>query len=211
MRIAVVGANGRTGHRVVETGLARGHRVTAVVRRPEAVVLRHERLTVARADVLDRDRLVPAMAGCDAVVSTLGVGASRAPTEVYSRGVANILAAMAAHGIATVAVVSALPVGSRDGHAALERIILLPILQRLFGATYDDMRRMETVLRKQDVQWVALRPPRLVDRPTTGGYRVSADGPLPKARRLTHADLALALLDSLEDPARHRRAVFVAQ
>jgi putative NADH-flavin reductase len=36
-----------------------------------------------------------------------------------------------------------------------------PVLDRLFGGQYEDMRRMETILHASDVDWIALRPPRL--------------------------------------------------
>lgn len=210
MRIAVVGATGRTGRQVVEQALARGHRVTALARRPADVDLRHEHLAVAAADVLDPDRLGAALAGSEAVVSALGVGTSRKATVVYSQGVSNVLGAMQAAAITKLAVVSAAPVGPRDGQSFVERRVLLPVLDLVFGATYDDMRRMEAILRDSDVDWAALRPPRLVDRPATGHYRVQADRALPGARSIPYADLATALLDSLDRDDMRRRAAYVA-
>lgn len=73
---------------------------------------------------------------------------------------------------------------------------------------YTDMRRMEAVLGTSDVDWVALRPPRLLDRPATGRYRLSADG--PRRVGITHGDLATARLDCLDRPELRRRTVFVA-
>jgi putative NADH-flavin reductase len=210
MRVAVVGATGRTGRHVVEQALARGHRVTALARRPEVLSLRDERLLTAAADVLDRARLAELLAGSEAVVSTLGVGTSRAPTVLYSQGIANVLHGMHVHGISRVSVVSAAPVGPRAEQPFLERRVAMPLLERVFGATYEDMRRMEALLRSSEVEWVALRPPRLVDKAATGRYRVDANRPLPKARSLTYADLATALLDSLDREDLGRRAVFIA-
>ncbi len=210
MRIAVIGATGRTGLHVVEQALARGHDVTALARRPEVIALHDERLVTAAADVLDRGALEERLSGSSAVVSTLGIGSSRAPTDVYSQGIANVLHAMETHEISKLAVISAAPVGPRAGQPFLERRIAMPILDRVFGATYDDMRRMETLLRSSDVDWISLRPPRLVDRRATGRYRVDVARPLPRARSLTCADLATALLDSLDREDLYRRAAFVA-
>jgi putative NADH-flavin reductase len=210
MRIAVVGATGRTGRQVVEQALARGHHVTALARRPEVMSLRDDRLITAAVDVLDRALLAEAMTSCTAVISTLGIGTSRAPTVVYSQGVANILHAMGTHGISKLAVISAAPVGPRAEQPFLERRVAMPILDRVFGSTYEDMRRMEALLGASDVDWVSLRPPRLVDKTATGEYRLDADRPLPQARSLTYADLAGALLDSLDRKDLHRRAAFIA-
>jgi putative NADH-flavin reductase len=164
----------------------------------------------AAADVLDRAILAELLAGTDAVVSTLGIGASKEPTVVYSEGIANVLHAMDAHGIRKLAVISAVPAGPRAEQPFLQRHVIIPILERVFGASYDDMRRMEELLRGSDLDWVCLRPPRLVTKKPTGRYRLDASQPLPKARSITYADLATALLDSLDRPDLYRRTVYVA-
>jgi putative NADH-flavin reductase len=209
MRIAVIGAAGRTGRLVVEQALERGHEVIALARTPSAITVEDPKLTVSRADVLAPDGLADVIAGADAIVSAVGTGTSRAPTRLYSDGARNELAAMAAAGVARLAAISAAPAGPRDGLPFAQRRIVMPLLDRLFGAAYEDMRRMEAVLRESDVDWIAVRPPRLVGKPPTGAYRVGI-APLPKARSITHADLASALLDVLDRDDLYRRAVYVA-
>ncbi len=209
MRIAVVGGTGRTGREVVQQALARGHSVTAVARKPDAISASDPHLTVARADVLESDNLIHATRDCDALISTLGIGSSRAPTEVYSRGVAHELKAMAVNGIQKLAVISAAPVGAREGQPLLQRRVVMPLLEVIFGSTYADMRRMESILRASDVDWLALRPPRLLDKPGTGAYRIDRD-PIPKARTLTYSDLAAALLDTLARDDLTQTAAYIA-
>jgi len=209
MKIAVVGATGRTGLQVAEQALARGDDVIALARHPGALP-RRPGMVSAAADVLNRAVLAEALAGADAVVSALGIGTSRQPTAVYSDGTANILHAMDAHGITKLAVISAVPAGPRAEQPFLQRRMIIPVLERVLGATYADMRRMEAVLRGSDLDWVCLRPPRLVGKKATGRYRLDATRPLPKARSITYADLATALLDSLTRPDLYRRTAYVA-
>lgn len=209
MKIAVVGATGRTGRQVVEQALARGDDVIAVARHPEALPRRGPGMISAAADVLDRAALAGALAGADAVVSALGIGASRQPTVVYSEGTANILHAMGAHGITKLAVISAVPAGPRAEQPFLQRRVIIPVLERVFSF-YDDMRRMETLLRGSDLDWVCLRPPRLVSKKAAGRYRLDASRPPPKAGSISHADLATALLDSLTRPGLYRHTAYVA-
>src|SRR5262249_29187167 len=103
----------------------------------------------------------------------------------------------------------AAPVGPRDEQPFLDRRIAMPLLERFFGALYADMRQMENALAASELNWVALRPPRLVAKPAQGAYRLDTK-PLPKARTLTYADLATALLDSLARNDLIRRAAYVA-
>jgi putative NADH-flavin reductase len=67
MRIAVVGANGRTGRIVVRDAWARGHQVVAVTRTDGVSEPGDENLTNAGADVRDADALTLAIVGADAV------------------------------------------------------------------------------------------------------------------------------------------------
>jgi hypothetical protein len=135
----------------------------------------------------------------------LGVGTSRAATDVYSTGVSKTLAAMESTGAAKLAVISAVPAGSWGEQPLLQRRIALPILQRFFGASYDDMRRMETILQETtDIDWISLRPP---------GWSIS-QAKVPtgstSARAITYGDLATALLDSLTRQDLYRHAAYVA-
>lgn len=210
MKIAVIGANGRTGRIVVKAALARGHQVVAVTRTDGGSERDDDNLVNARADVRDADALTRALVGADAVISALGVGTSRAATDVYSIGVRNTLGAMQSNGAAKLAVISAVPAGPWEEQPLLQRRIALPILQRFFGASYDDMRRMETILQETaDVDWISLRPPRLVNKPAQGAYRIDTR-PLAKARAITYGDLAMALLDSVTRQDLYRQAAYVA-
>jgi putative NADH-flavin reductase len=210
MKIAVIGANGRTGRIVVTDALARGHQVVAVTRTDGVLEPTDDKLINVRADVRDADALKRALVGADAVISAVGVGTSRAQTDVYSTGVRNTLGAMQSNGAAKLAVISALPAGPCDEQPLLRRRIALPLLQRFFGASYDDMRRMEPILEETtDVDWIALRPPRLINKPSKGAYRLDTR-PLAKGRAITHGDLATALLDSLTRQDLYRRAAYVA-
>ena len=209
MKIAVIGANGHTGRIVVKDALARGHQVVAVARTDQVSKPDDHNLTNARADVRDAGALMHALVGTDAVISALGVGASRAGTDVYSTGVSNTLAAMKSNGAAKLAVISAVPAGPSAELPILQRRIAVPLLQRIFGF-YDDMRRMEAILGEAtEVDWISLRPPRLVNRRPRGAYRIDMH-PLPKARTITYGDLATALLDSLERQDLYRHAAYVA-
>lgn len=82
MRIALIGATGFVGARVLDRLLNRGHEVSALVRRPGALPDR-DRLTPVELDVqdpdrlgvaIDRDRVVRAVAGHDLVVSCFNPG-----------------------------------------------------------------------------------------------------------------------------------------
>src|ERR1700744_5259765 len=185
MRIAVIGATGRTGRHVVSQALGRGHQVVAIARRPEQVDVPagRERLIVTAADAHDAAALRHAVDGSEAIVSTLGAAAGRRPTDVYAAGISNLLGVIDGGRIRRLAVISAAPVGPRDEQPTIFRHLVLPILDRLFGGAYADMGRMERALQaRDDLEWACLRPPRLVAKPAAG-YRIGSR-PLPRTRSL---------------------------
>lgn len=97
-RVTVLGAGGRTGSAVVQQAAARGLRVTAMARRPLPELAGLPGVRVTLGDALDPAAVTDAVAGCDAVISALGVGSSRRPTRLYSGTAVVILDAMAAAG-----------------------------------------------------------------------------------------------------------------
>jgi putative NADH-flavin reductase len=93
MNIVIFGANGATGKILTKQALDSEHTVTAVTRHPEAFPLRDARLNVMGGDVFDLALVEQAIAGQDAVLSTLGVPFSRKPITIYSQGMAHIVQA----------------------------------------------------------------------------------------------------------------------
>jgi putative NADH-flavin reductase len=210
MRLAVFGASGGTGKHVVQQALSRDHDVVAVVRRPDALALTDERLSVCQGDVLDPDSIVRAIEGSETVISALGSHARRTPTTIYSEGISNIVAALPATGASRLVAISAAPAGPWSEVGAFERLAVYPLLEFFFGTSYDDMRQMEEFLSRSGVDWTIFRPPRLTDREAKGKYRTSTSGVLPHAYTITRGDLATAMLDSVTDDSLVRRFVAIA-
>jgi putative NADH-flavin reductase len=52
MRLFILGATGRTGSLLVEQALTRNYHVTAIVRSPERIGLRNERLTILKGNAM---------------------------------------------------------------------------------------------------------------------------------------------------------------
>src|ERR1700744_5876817 len=69
MKIAVFGASGNIGSRIVKEALNRGHDVTAIVRKPEDYTLSQPHLYVARADIFNTQDVEAGVFDHDVVVS----------------------------------------------------------------------------------------------------------------------------------------------
>lgn len=210
MRVLIAGATGTVGQHVVAQALERGHEVTAVARRPESLRAGHPQLCVIAADILDPAAVEPLLEGIDAVISTVGIGTSKQPTTLYSEGIRNLVNGMARHGVSRIVTISS-EVADHWAHQSPFKLwIVLPLLQRFLGATYDDMRRMDIVLWESKAQWTTVRAPYIRDRARTGAYRIAPDKPLRRGFSITAPDMARALLDITERQDLGRKFAFVA-
>jgi putative NADH-flavin reductase len=209
MRTVVFGATGPTGRQLTAQALAAGHEVTAVTRRPGAVEPRPG-LTVVTADVADSPAVDRAVAGSDAVLSSLGVPLTPKPITVYSRGNANIVAAMHRHGVKRLVTVSSSvmdPTWRPTGEFFFNNV-LDPLFNRRLGRTaHADMRRMEAIVRDSGLDWTLVRPSGLFHHPTVTRYHVEenvADGLFT-----SRADLAASMVAQLTDDRFVQRAMAV--
>jgi putative NADH-flavin reductase len=211
MKFVIFGGTGGTGRALIDQALRDGHDVTAVVRRPEAIALRHDRLHVFRGDVLRPETLDEPVAGREAVLSALGIGLSRAGTTVYSAGTRNILAAMRNAGLRRILVVSTasleLPPPTQFAQWLVYRGLLHPLLRRPYG----DMRRMEAEVRSSGLDWTLVRAARLTNGRRPGaGYRTAVDGKLRGGWSISRADVAGYMLSRVDDPGTFRATVEIA-
>ncbi len=214
MNIVVFGANGRTGKLLTKQAVAEGHAVTAVTRHPETFPLRNARLQVMRGDVFDLSSVEKAIAGQDAVLSTLGVPYSRKPITLYSQGTAHIVQAMNHYGVRRLVCVSSSATDPQTryhdtGGGFIFEKILKPIIINSIGRTlYADMQRMETLVMNSDLDWTIVRPSGLFETPTVTDYQVAEA--FIRGRFTSRADLADCMLRQLATDQYLHKAVAVA-
>jgi len=207
MKLAVIGASGRTGRMLVAQALGHGHDVTAFVRASEAFPIAHEHLRVVTGDAADPSELAVAVEGQDAVVSVLAPRRGE-PASIYADGTANLVRVMTARGVRRLVVASAAGLGGhkRELPLAYRALLLLPRLVR----DYEAMEIMEGEVMLSDLDWTLVRSAALSNRAQTGHYRV-VDGPVvPKGLRLGRADFAALLLKTAETGLYRRRIVAAA-
>ena len=204
MRLVIFGANGQTGKLVTRTALDSGHTVVAVTRRPHDFPIAHPALTVAGADVHEAAAVGDVVVGADAVLSMLGVPFTRDAVDTYSAGTANIVAAMKAAGVRRLVVVSstgAYPAPGRTG-APIALRLFEPVITKTIGKTvYDDIRRMETIVRDSGLDWTIVRPSGLFDLPYVTEYVAGQVDPV--GAFTSRSDLADYLVSLAASTTRH--------
>ena len=207
--VVIFGATGGTGHEVLKILLRDGHFVTAIVRRPELLLIRHERLNIVEGDVLQKETFDEFMAGADIVVSCVGARARR-PTGVYSQGVSGMISSMDKHRIRRIICISAGAVNVPPAASLVAKFFIKYILQRVFANLYSDMLIMEEIIKATDLDYTIIRAPWLRNGTPTGQYRVSINQHLWRPSKISRADLAHYIVGHLSDPASFKSIVEIS-
>jgi putative NADH-flavin reductase len=207
MRVAVIGASGRTGRAAVTHALAAGLDVVSVVRNLSSAP---QGTTVAQADARDQEALAAGVKGADAVVSCLGHVASDQDPTVLRDGAAALVAAMVSVGVSRLVAVSA--AGAYvAGDDPLSRFVAKPILDRVLRANNEDTRAMETVIRASDASWTLLRPSRLIAGTGRPGYRARIDASVWWHYNTKFDTVGRAAVDAISKPDWAGHAVFITE
>jgi putative NADH-flavin reductase len=211
MRLTIFGATGRTGTWVVDRALAGGHAVTAVARDASRLTTPSQpRLEVVTADVMDPAGIVPSVEAADAVVSAIGPR-DRGPTSVSADSARSIVAAMEKTDARRLLIVTGSIVDD-TGNGFFMREVAKPLFRRtLLRDVCIDMRRAEEAVHESDLDWTVVRPPRLVDKPPSGRFRVEIERNPPRGLTIPRADLATAIVELIDRADTIRRHVFVAK
>ena len=200
MLLAVSGASGKTGWRVVQEALARGHQVRALLRPSSEVPPGLDGAELVRLELGDGPALIQALEGCQALVIATGARPGidlTTPLRVDAWAVGNQVRACEAVGVNRVLLVSSLCAG-RWCHAL-----------NLFGLILVVKRWGERALEGSSLDWTIIRPGGLgesengLDQETVHYSKADQqeDGRIP--RRL----VAQVCLEALETPLSQQRII----
>jgi uncharacterized protein YbjT (DUF2867 family) len=200
MKIAVIGATGRTGRLVIEQALVRGDVVVAYVRNPLRIAA-SPGLEIAAGQLSDMLTLKAAINGADAVLVCLGTRGKRMKRNVdlMQKSVARIIEAMKEANVPRLVLESAYGVGNTAGTAGFIARVLYKTVVR---AIYQDKERSEALLPGSGLKWTGVYPVILTDGPLADAVevrpmtRVQKVAGLPKVSR---ADVARVMLDAAAD------------
>ena len=206
--VLVFGAAGGIGRACVTTALAGGHKVTAVLRTPAKLDLTHPNLQIVQGDVADPNSFSSYLKGKDVVISAIGVNSGFGkdkPTTLYSEGNRTVIKEMATTGVTRAFFISASALEVSPVLPFFIRLLIKYVVQRLLKHMYEDLRKMEAIIKESDINWTVIRPPRLTDKPATGHYRVAINAFLKNGLQLSRADLAHFIINNISNKATYRR------
>jgi len=197
MKIAVIGATGHAGSRIVDELVRRGHAVTAIVRNPDKVPVRAG-VTAVKGDVFDRAGLARLLAGHDAAVSAVHFTASDPALLIAAVKDADVSRYLVVGGAGSLEVAPGVALVTTPDFPPAYKA------EAEKGGAFLDLLRAE-----KELNWTFLSPSALfVDGERTGKFRLGGDQMLVGADGkswISFEDYAVALADEIERPAHLRK------
>lgn len=215
MKIAIIGATGGTGRKVMERALELGHEVVAVARRPE-VIPPAERLIIRQGDVFDEPGMAKAIADTDAVISCIGspsnfspgtakkgllnimaaksvMAANFSPGTVMSEGIPNILAACQWTGIKRLVMQSGINLSNGKELSVVNRWAV-SMMRRIYWKAIEDKAIAEHAVIQSELDWVIVRASVLKYADGTLKYTTGPSARIAPLRPLPFIDCADCLV-----------------
>jgi putative NADH-flavin reductase len=210
MKIAIVGATGLIGSKLLEEAIDRGHVVTAISRHAEKLPT-HDRVRPVETDVNNTEKLAAAFSGQDAILHAFAPPRLSVEERVEQQraGSRSIIAAAKSAGVRRI-----LAVG---GAGTLEVAPGVMNADRPeFPASWEGGVKSTALIKgllaaEPDLDWTFLCPSHdIFVGERTGKFRLGLDQMLVDAdgkSSISTADYAIAMIDELENP-RHSRKRF---
>ena len=206
MKVALYGATGKSGSRILKELASRGHRVTAIVRDPAKLPQQGSGVVVKQDDLSDPKSIAAATNGAEAVISAYAPPQDR-PDEIVDVTQRQVEALNQGANVRLIVVGGAGGLNVAPGVALVDSGYLPEPYQPIARAHIKALN----VLKASTIDWTYLAPAAyFMPGERTGKFRLGKDELVANAQqesRISMEDYAIALVDELEKP-RHRRQRF---
>lgn len=198
MNIAIIGAAGKAGSRILKEAVSRGQQVTAIVRYPEK--LEHSGILCIKKDIFD---LTSAdLAPFDVVVNAFAAPLGKEELHVEAGRV--LIRALSGSNHTRLIVVGGAGSLYVD-EAETTRVVDTPDFPKPFFATASNQaKNLQDLLHSRDLTWTFISPSALFALgKRTGHYRTGKDRLLVNSEGksyVSYEDYAAAVVDEIEKP-----------
>ena len=197
MKVALIGATGNVGTRILAELVSRGHTVSAIARHPEKVPTKPG-VTAKRGDVFDQAGLASLLAGHDVAISAVRFSASDPRKLIDAVKAAGVRRYLVVGGAGSLEVAPGQKLIDTSAFPAAYK----PEAGK--GGEFLNLLRAE-----KDLDWTFLSPSAVISAgERTGKFRLGGDRLLTDDKgnsSISYEDYAVALVDELEKPAHSRR------
>jgi putative NADH-flavin reductase len=210
MKIAVFGASGRIGSRIISEALNRGHDVTAVVRHPEDYTTIHDHLKVAKGDLFNAQDVETGAFDQEAVVCAYNYTRGAAPSTFSEVVVPLIHGLKQAHTKRLIIIGGA---GSLEVAPGKQLVDTSDFPEAYKAPALAHREALQLYKKEHELEWTYISPAaEIAPGERTGRFRTGTNQLLTDAQGksfITMEDFAIAVVDEIENPMHIREQMTV--
>ena len=205
--LCIIGVSHGIGLATAKEAVKRGWTVHGLARNASAGGLAGERITLLSGDARDPVRVADALSGCDVALSAIGVKSMRGNARLFSDSIGVLIAAMKAQRLRRLVAVTGIGAGDTRGKGGfLYDWVIFPLL---LGAIYADKNREEKLIRESNLDWTIVRPGILTNAKPKGLISAHTQREDYRMGRISRADVATFICDTIENGTHIREAPLI--
>ena len=207
-KIAVIGGTGKSGKYLVKQLIEQGFQFKILLRNPDNFQINNPLVEVVKGDVTNPIAVSTLINGCQAVISTLGLGIPASEPTIFSQATTNIMQAMKEHKVHRYIVTTGLNVDTPLDNKGPKTLFGTDWMRKNFPISTADKQTEFNILSNSEVDWTLVRLPLIEQTDESGEIIVSLeDCPDDK---ISATDLANFLIKQLYTDTFVRKSPFIA-
>lgn len=208
IKIAVIGGTGKSGKYLVSTLLNQGIPFKLLVRNPAHFKASNPLVEIIEGDVTNYNTVCQLLEGCEAVLSTLGLGIPPSEPTLFSKATDNIIRAMKEKGAHHYIVTTGLNVNTPLDKKGEKTAFATDWMYQNFPVSTANKQLEYEMLAASEIDWTLVRLPQIDQTEERSPINVSLED--CPGDKISATNLAYFLIDQLSDSTFIRKAPFIA-
>ncbi|MBX3254208.1 MAG: NAD(P)H-binding protein [Chitinophagaceae bacterium] len=207
-KIAVIGGTGKSGKYLVRQLLEQGFQLKLLLRNPDSFQIENSLIEVVKGDVTNYSAVSTLIEGCQAVISTLGLGIPASEPTVFTNATTNVIRAVNEQNIHRYIVTTGLNVDTPSDNKSPKTLIATDWMKKTFPVSTVNKQSEFDILSNSNIDWTLVRLPFIEQTDKEGEIIVSLED--CPGEKISAIDLANFLIEQLSNDEFIRKSPFVA-
>ncbi|RWX02297.1 NAD(P)-dependent oxidoreductase [Flavobacterium cerinum] len=208
IKIAVIGGTGKSGKYLIKQLISQGFQLKALVRNPENFTIDNPLVEIVQGNAADYTTILDLIEGCDALISTLGLGIPASEKNIFSTATTNILRAMEQRNIKRYIVITGLNVDTPFDNKSPKTKFATDWMYTNYPLTTQDKQLEYSILTKSTIDWTLIRLPMIEQTDAECEIQVNMED--CPGDIISSTALALFLINQLSDNHYIQKSPFIA-
>ncbi|MFT4412830.1 NAD(P)-dependent oxidoreductase [Fredinandcohnia humi] len=206
-KIAIFGGTGKVGRHIATTAVQKGYQVRMLVRNPERLAYRDDRIDVVEGKIQDIQTIRQLLKDCKIVINTFGQPLKEIP--IYSNATENILEIMKELKIDRYIGVTGGSLTINGDKKSFVNRFGAKMFEIILSKMMEDKKREWKILSSnKDIEWTLIRLPFVVEGSEIGNIKENlTDMP---GTKITNQDIATFIIDQIDNPKYVHKAPFIS-